>query len=169
MASSSRVVIDLTGTAPEDSENFGGNLRLKRKHDEDAAQDEESKRSRVTGEESGQIDNLISKGQCLRIQNVPLAWSKDELLACLRKVDQSLKNLDAHALSLYPACSSSAPSQTALLNTEEPLAYFESLKRKQPVYIMVNDPVSRNTCLEVDSHFAALTPLNAPEGKIVAE
>lgn len=167
-SSSSRIVIDLTGAPPEALENRGESLRLKRKHDEDAARDEESKRSRVAGEDSGQIDNRAGKGQCLRIQNVPLAWSKDELLACLQTAHTSLNNLDAGALELYPACSSSL-SQTALLNTKEPLAYFESLKLKQPKYIPVNDPALRNACLEVDSHFAALTPLNMPEGNIIAE
>lgn len=161
MASSSRLAIDLTGA----SENRGESR--KRKHDEDAVRDEGSKRSRVTGEDSGKIDNQAGKWQCLRIQNVPLSWGKDMLLACLQTAHTSLNSLDAGALELYPACSSS--SQTALLNTNEPLAYFESLKLKQPEYIPVNDPVFRNTCLEVDSHFAALTPLNAPEGHIVAE
>lgn len=159
-------MIDLTGTPPpEASENPDGNEQLKRKHEEDAARDEVSKRSRVTGKKSGQIDNPIIKGQCLRIQNVPLAWSEDDLLDCLRKAHPSLNSLDADELSLYPACSSSAPSQTALLNSEEPLAFFEPLKHNKCIYI----PVSRRTRLEVDSHFAALTPLNTPEGKIVAE
>lgn len=165
MASSSRLSINRTGTPTEASANPDGNQQLKRKHEEDTARDEELKRSRVTGEKPGQIDNPIIKGQCLRIQNVPLAWGKDDLLACLQKAHPSLGNLDLGELSLYPACSSSARSQTALLNAEEPLAFFASLRHNKTIYI----PVSRKTSLEVDSHFAALTPLNTPEGNIVAE
>lgn len=155
----------------------GEGSELKRKHDEDAAQNADEERKRTCPEPGGPSENP-SRGkektgrQCLRIQNVPLEWSKTDLLDFLRMLvtgDESLDDLDASALSLYPACSGGR--QTALLNPEEPLPYFQELRTTNSVYLPVNDKLSGRKIfdLEVDSDFPGLTPLNAPKGEIVVE
>lgn len=182
MASSSSSAI-FTEPNPDASENPGRGLGQKRKHGErsDRGRVEERKRNcRETDEDLEEIGGGSEVGkpgegagrisrQCLRIQNVPREWSQDDLLDYLRNLDTSLGNLDASALSLYPACA--GPTQTALLNPEEPLAYFMPLRTKPSMYLPVmSERPGRKVChLEIDSHFSALTPLNAPEGEIVAE
>jgi hypothetical protein len=92
------------------------------------------------------IDLPVAAPKCFRIANVPLTWSKKNVYRVLHNADRSLKD-HKHQLSLFPACSGA--TQTALLNFEICTKFFRR--------ILLN------------RHFHDLTPLNTPEGKIVAE
>jgi len=102
--------------------------------------------------------------KCFRIANVPSSWSKDKLLTTLKSIDPFLvsKNVE---LSLYPACSDSTQTQIALLNLRNCTEYFRRLKSNDFNYKEALD----GALLVIDSHFYDLTPLNSPEGDIVAE
>jgi len=103
--------------------------------------------------------------KCFRIANVPLTWSKDDLLNSLIKIDPSLENHE-YKLSLYPACYGS--TQTALLNMRGCTEYFQRLKQNDFNYVPIPDATDR-AYLVIDSHFYDLTPLNSPAEGIVAE
>jgi hypothetical protein len=97
---------------------------------------------------------------CFRIANVPSTWSKERLITALLTVDPSLDKTSQ--LSLYPACCGS--TQTALLNLATCTEYFQIIKLNKYNYVNTSDGT-----LVIDSHFYDLTPLNNPNGEIVAE
>jgi hypothetical protein len=99
--------------------------------------------------------------KCFRIANVPSDWSTAQLVHALRTIDSFLEqNLE---LSLYPACC--GPTQTALLNLSTCTRYFQDLKPNEFNYVKTLEGI----LLVIDSHFYNLTPLNTPEGYIIAE
>jgi hypothetical protein len=99
---------------------------------------------------------------CFRISNVPPMWSEGELLQALQSSGDSLDLATRqYRLSLYPACCGS--SQTALLNLQCP-GYSWDPKSNKDQLIGRED-----SDLVMDRHFYGLTPLNTPEGEIVAE
>jgi len=102
--------------------------------------------------------------KCFRIANVPSSWSKDTLLTTLKWIDPFLADQNVK-LSLYPACSYSIQTQVALINLRRCTEYFRLLKSDRFNY----EELSDGTLLVIDSHFYDLTPLNSPEGDIVAE
>ncbi|KAI5843708.1 hypothetical protein BZA05DRAFT_179670 [Tricharina praecox] len=112
-----------------------------------------------SGSESAAI-----KWKCFRISNVPSEWSEDDLLGYLGKLDASLGNLaaDGSRLSLYPACS--GPDRVALLNVKNCPEYFRRIRPGES-----NSVQQPDSDLVIDSHFYSLTPLNNPEGSIVAD
>jgi len=97
---------------------------------------------------------------------VPLDWKVIDLLDALKAIDSSLKD-HKHQLSLYPACNT--PTQTALLTLDSCSKYFRSLKPNESYYETTSVVNKSKTILTLDSHFHDLTPLNTPEGDIVAE
>jgi hypothetical protein len=101
--------------------------------------------------------------KCFRIANVPLNWSEDMLIAALRDADPFLESQKPQ-ISLYP-CVDSTQTQTALLNLGTCTEYFQGLISDDFNYLKTSD----GTLLVIDSHFYDLTPLNSPEGGIVAE
>jgi hypothetical protein len=103
----------------------------------------------------------LLKPMCFRISNVPPKWSREDLLIRLKSVDDSFDLSATDRLSLYPACS--GRSQVALLNLMECSKYFQQLDPHRPHLIRGNPD------LTVDSNFYGLTPLNSPEGDIIAE
>jgi hypothetical protein len=109
-------------------------------------------------------DNSEPTPKCFRISNVPLTWDEACLFDYLKSVDESLDRLatDDYRLSLYPACCGS--SQVALLNFTNCPIYFRRLHPGQDHSVQRKD-----SDIVLDSHFYGLTPLNIPEGDIVAE
>jgi hypothetical protein len=103
----------------------------------------------------------IAGSTCFRITNVPQEWNRKKLLDALMEVDPVLQHLNFQ-ISLYP-CVDSSQTQTALLNLETCTEYF--VKSDHSNYLTM----SNGTLLVFDSHFYDLTPLNSPEGEIVAE
>jgi len=99
---------------------------------------------------------------CFRISNVPRMWSEDELLQVFQSFDDSLDLATGqYRLSLYPACC--GPSQTALLNLQCPGNSWDLKPNKDQL-------IGRGDLdLVMDRHFYGLTPLNTPEGEIVAD
>jgi len=88
----------------------------------------------------------------LRINGIPFNWTRDRLLAALGNVFSIYPN-QALDVSLYPGCVGT--DQVALLHLEGP----------QHNYMRTfSGPV-----LSINHQFYGLTPLNAPEGDIVAE
>jgi hypothetical protein len=100
--------------------------------------------------------------KCFRIANVPSSWNKDTLLAALKTVDPFIEDQNPE-LSLYP-CLDSTRTQTALLNWGTCTEYFDCFKRNDFNCVQIKDEI-----LVIDSHFYDLTPLNSPEGEIIAE
>jgi len=100
--------------------------------------------------------------KCFRITNVPTNWDMDALLGALHNIDPSLKDRKFQ-LSLFPGCYDL--TQTALLNLSTCTEYFQSLKSNESNYKQALD----ETLLVIDDHFYEMTPLNVPEGEIVAE
>ncbi|KAF8241752.1 hypothetical protein K440DRAFT_621749 [Wilcoxina mikolae CBS 423.85] len=102
--------------------------------------------------------------KCFRISNVPPTWNEQDLLVYLESLDCSLVGLATSntRLSLYPACFGSC--KVALLNMTDCPEYFQSLSQNE--YHSVRQADSD---LVIDSHFYDLTPLNTPEGDIVAD
>jgi len=101
--------------------------------------------------------------KCFRIANVPPDWKEDTLLAALETIDPFIEDHNPQ-LSLYP-CLDLTQTQTALLNLGTCTKYFYGLKPNDFNHVYTTD----NNILVIDSHFYDLTPLNSPEGKIVAE
>jgi len=104
-----------------------------------------------------------ARPKCFRITNVPSDWNKDCLLTALETIDPCLKGQNAQ-LSFYPGCFDTK-SRTALLNLSTCSAYFQLLKSNEFNYAQTPD----ETLLVIDSHFYGFTPLNTPEGEIIAE
>jgi len=100
---------------------------------------------------------------CFRISNVPSTWNEGELLQAIQSSDYSL-DLAAgqYQLSFYPACSGS--SQTALLNLQCPGCLWNLQSNKDKLIRREG-----GSDIVMDRHFYGLTPLNTPEGQIVAE
>jgi len=106
--------------------------------------------------------NSNQQPKCVRISGVPLTWSADDLFDAILAIDPSLAHQN-YRPSLYPACCSS--TQTALLNLDPCIANLQ-----QQNYLQVSAAASgTGALLTIDSHFYNLTPLNAPEGEVVAE
>jgi len=103
--------------------------------------------------------------KCFRIANVPPDWNKDTLLAVLETIDPFIE--ENPELSLYP-CLDSIQTQTALLNLRTCTEYFQRLKPNDFNHVPILNTGSRGH-LVIDSHFYNLTPLNSPEGEVVAE
>jgi hypothetical protein len=113
---------------------------------------------------SSLLSDIDDRGpKCFRITNVPPDWKEDTLLAALETIDPCLEDHNPQ-LSLYP-CLDSTQTQTALLNLGTCTKYFHGLKPNDFNHVHTTD----NNILVIDSHFYGLTPLNSPEGKIVAE
>jgi len=100
--------------------------------------------------------------KCFRIANIPPDWKEDTLLATLETIDPCLEDHNPQ-LSLYP-CLDSTQTQTALLNLGTCTKYFHGLKPNDFNHVHTTD-----NNIVIDSYFYGLTPLNSPEGKIVAE
>ena len=99
---------------------------------------------------------------CFRISNVPPTWNEGEILQAFQSSDGSLDQAtDQYRLSFYPACSGS--SQTALLDLQCP-GYLWNLQSNEDKLIH-----REGSDIVMDRHFHGLTPLNTPEGEIVAE
>jgi hypothetical protein len=114
------------------------------------------------------LNNTGSGPKCFRITNVPPGWNKDDLLESLQKCDPSLGHLDV-PVSLFPACWDKA-SQTALLNFKTCPPFFQRIGPDDTTHLSIKDEISDETVvLSVDCHFLDFTPLNKPEGDIVAE
>ncbi|KAI5855181.1 hypothetical protein BZA05DRAFT_472091 [Tricharina praecox] len=104
--------------------------------------------------------------KCFRISAVPPGWSDDDLFDALRTVDPSLHN--RNDLSLYPACCGS--TQTALLNLHTYSQYFHSIDVNKSTYERVaKTAVRTDALLVIDCHFYDFTPLNTPDGNILAD
>ena len=101
---------------------------------------------------------------CFRISNVPPTWNERNLLQAIRSSDDSpdLASTAQYRLSFYPACSGSR--QTALLNLQSPGCQW-NLQSNEDKLIRGED----DSDIVMDRHFRGLTPLNTPEGEIVAE
>lgn len=113
-------------------------------------------------QESSNIPALRQPTVCFRISNVPSTWGKDELVEAIQSLDEPLSVSADYTLSLHPACHGS--SQTALLELERLPNHLSSLRTNESKRIGRED-----LDLVVDRHFYGLTPLNTPEGGIVAE
>jgi hypothetical protein len=99
---------------------------------------------------------------CFRISNVPPTWNEAELLQAFQTSDDSLDLATGqYRLSFHPACSGS--SQTALLNVQCPRCSW-NIQSNEDKLIR-----SGGSDIVMDRHFYGLTPLNTPEGEIVAE
>ncbi|KAF8539839.1 hypothetical protein BDD12DRAFT_805016 [Trichophaea hybrida] len=108
--------------------------------------------------------------KCFRITNIPLEWSKDDLLKSLRGIQPSLGNFDG-PISLYPSCCVTT-SQTALLNLKTCPEFFQGIGPDDNKHLEIQGRgqyLDETVVLSVDSHFYDMTPLNKPEGEIVAE
>jgi hypothetical protein len=106
--------------------------------------------------------NSNQQPKCFRISGVPLTWSADDLFDAILAIDPSLAHQN-YRPSLYPACCSS--TQTALLNLDPCTEHLQ-----QQNHLQVSATASRTAALlTIDSHFYNLTPLNVPEGEVVAE
>jgi hypothetical protein len=108
---------------------------------------------------------LAAKSQpavCFRISNVPPMWNEAELLQAFQSSNDSFDLATSqYRLSLYPACSGS--SQTAILILQCP-------ERSWNIQSNQNKLIRREgKDIVMDRHFYGLTPLNTPEGEIVAE
>jgi hypothetical protein len=114
----------------------------------------------VRGVSDTHNSGIENSPMCFRIANVPSTWSKERLITALLTVDPSLDKTSQ--LSLYPACCGS--TQTALLNLATCTEYFQIIKLNKYNYVNTSDGT-----LVIDSHFYDLTPLNNPNGEIVAE
>ncbi|KAI5836934.1 hypothetical protein DFP73DRAFT_620676 [Morchella snyderi] len=103
---------------------------------------------------------------CWRIGGIPLEWSRDDLVKHLQAFDESLQKLEEHWLSLFPAYSGN--TQTALLNLELPLQYFQNLNSDETTAITIRHLSKEGEQIEVDlsidCHFHGLTPVNTPTG-----
>ena len=101
---------------------------------------------------------------CFRISNVPPKWDEGDLLQAFQTSDDDDSlNLATgqYQLSFYPACSGS--SRTALLNLQCPGCSW-NLQSNEVKLIR-----REGSDIVMDRHFYGLTPLNTPEGEIVAE
>ncbi|KAF8538249.1 hypothetical protein BDD12DRAFT_806276 [Trichophaea hybrida] len=106
--------------------------------------------------------------KCFRVTNIPPEWSKDNLLKSLREIEPSLDHFDG-PVSLYPACCDTT-SQTALLNLKTCPEFLQDIGPGDTKSLkMQGQNLDKTVVLSVDSHFYGLTPLNTPEGEIVAE
>jgi len=115
----------------------------------------------VGSSKSGPPETSTALSICVRISGVPLNWNENDLFDVLEAIDPSLTHTQRP--SLYPACSDS--TQTALLNLDYCPEYFQHAK-----YHQVPESTSRTAAhLAIDSNFYNLTPLNIPEGEIIAE
>jgi len=114
---------------------------------------------------SSSIPMANPRPKCFRIGNIPSTWSEDNLLNSLKEIDPSLDRIrsNEYQLSLFPACQGT--SKTAVLNLKTCTPYFEQLEPNDSNYRETSD----GTFLVIDSHFHDLTPMNSPEGEIVAE
>jgi len=113
------------------------------------------------------IDRPVAGLKCIRVANVPLTWSKEDVYQVLDDIDRPFKG-HKHQLSLFPACSGA--TQTALLNVEICTKFFRCIPPNSYYYLEVPaTSTSAEVHLVIDYHFHDLTPLNTPEGKIVAE
>ena len=100
---------------------------------------------------------------CFRISNVPPMWNEADLLQAFQISNDSLDLATGqHQLSFYPACSGS--SQTALLNLQSPGCSWNIQSNEDRLIRRESD-----SDIVMDRHFYGLTPLNNPEGEIVAE
>ena len=99
---------------------------------------------------------------CFRISNVPPMWNEGDLLQAFQSSDDSLDLATGqYRLSFYPACSGS--SRTALLNLQSPECSWNLQSNKDQLIRREGSDIV------IDRHFHGLTPLNTPEGEIVAE
>ncbi|KAF8538307.1 hypothetical protein BDD12DRAFT_779452, partial [Trichophaea hybrida] len=106
--------------------------------------------------------------KCFRVTNIPPEWSNDDLLQSLRGFQPSLDHFDG-PVSLYPACCDTT-SQTALLNLKTCPEFFQDIGPDDTKHLKIQgQSLDKTVVLSVDSHFYDLTPLNKPEGEIVAD
>jgi hypothetical protein len=115
---------------------------------------------------------FIKEPKCFRISDVPSTWNNDDLLDFLRKVDGSLATMTLRGdqLSLYPACCGSGKTALLNLNLNDCPRFFHSLKPSDSEYVQTRYGSSQEESgLVIDRHFYGLTPLNTPEGEVIAE
>ena len=96
---------------------------------------------------------------CFRISNVPPMWNEGDLRQAFH--DSLGLATSQYQLSFYPACSGS--SRTALLKLQCPGSSCNLLPNED------NLIRREDSDIVIDRHFHGLTPLNTPEGEIVAE
>jgi hypothetical protein len=142
----------------------------KRKQPPDGSQSARSSKRATTGssildvgssQQSIDPTRLNSPPKCFRISGVPSSWNENDVFDALHIIDPSLTHQNFRS-SLYPGCSGS--TQVALLNSDSGTKHFECYK-----YLKVPESTNRTVVLTIDSDFFNLTPLNIPEGEIVAE
>lgn len=102
---------------------------------------------------------------------MPQSWDKNQLLSCLRKSDESLRDLDARNLSLYPGCS--GLRKTALLIMNGVPTFFLPLETnsKNEIFISAveDEDDEKGFKLGIDCDLYNLTPLNKPGEDVIAE
>jgi len=104
----------------------------------------------------------LNQLKCFRISGLPSSWSANDLFEALHAIDPSLTRQN-YRPSLYPACYNS--TQIALLNLDPSTEHLQRHK-----HLQVSESASRTVALlTIDSQFYNLTPLNVPEGEVVAE
>jgi hypothetical protein len=109
--------------------------------------------------------NSTPPPMCYRISSIPCSWNENDLFNALHASDLSLTR-QGYQLSLYPACYTLHPvcytdTKTALLILDPCVEHLQ-----YPKHVLVSNGT---ICLTIDSDFYSLTPLNVPEGEIVAE
>ncbi|KAF8241553.1 hypothetical protein K440DRAFT_591862, partial [Wilcoxina mikolae CBS 423.85] len=103
--------------------------------------------------------------KCVRISGIPKWWSVPDLLAALEAFDPSITDVQ-QSISIYPACC--VDTHTALLCLNSPTGIYERVKLNEAMHI-VNTSSGPEIVLVINSHFYNLTPLNTPEGPILAD
>jgi hypothetical protein len=98
---------------------------------------------------------------CFRITGVPLDWGEEELRKELSAIDRDLAPESIELSPLFPACNSSANSQTALLHLNSETEYFRGLKQKGYKYHSFTNQ-GEKVQLKIDKNFYGLTPLSKP-------
>ncbi|KAF8533302.1 hypothetical protein BDD12DRAFT_984533 [Trichophaea hybrida] len=118
----------------------------------------------AVGNSQPQLNVPTSSNQvpkCFRISGVPSSWNEDDLFDALHAIVPSLMHQKFRP-SLYPGCCGS--TKIALLNLDSGTKHLERHK-----YLPVPESTSRPGVLTIDSDFYNLTPLNLPEGEIIAD
>jgi len=154
-----------------DTNHRSGAQKGKRKQQPDSSQSPPSSKRATTGSAIGAVGTSEPRSndptrsnpppKCFRISGVPLHWNENDLFDALHAIDSSLTHQNFRS-SLYPGCSGS--TQIALVNLDSGTEHLGCHK-----YLQVPESSSRTAVLTIDSDFYNLTPLNVPEGEIVAE
>lgn len=108
--------------------------------------------------------------KCWRITGIPDTWDKDTLLDALQKIE-SLENLRRCVEQLSLHSEPDGSTKAALLNLNEQPGFFKGIDRFTPKFVSLGGGGSEGNdlCLWVDCNFYGFTPLNTPEGDVLAE